>query len=300
MSLVAASRHEYAFAPNETPFVASVLRRYAPAALPTSTYQGSWQPPAFDVANHVVAYVLHAQTRFLSADVEVNGNVFSFRTFGKTLHVADGGGLVEHLLEDDRRELVNTVSQRLGTIVRNPLGWIATLLRVQRTAVASKINVTLLERAHGNRHSEHIAHSVTAEYQRDVVQSLDRGFRRIQSLFSASFWILAYALVVMALALDAQKLLAMRASAHTLHLAVLDAPYTIGILAAGIVAFTYLVSRIGPILPFADRNGLTGLRCLSLVRGGVRAKTLLSVTFLALALAGAFIAHAAIALLNVR
>lgn len=290
MTLIATPSRRLNIAGDASAFARKTLSSYGdPRTIPNSTYTGTWKAQSSRViSNHTVAYTQVATTRFLESSVRVGTQSYAFKTFGQTLHVIDGGRLVEHLLEADRHRLAEAIAPSMRSVAANPFAWFGRLIDATRDALASRLHVHLLNRAYGSHVASELVGSVSETYARDVVIDLQVALRQIHVTASTSVWIIATVIVLTFIGLhvrDAGHV----TTVHQLRATILEMPYGNAFGISALSSAIYLISRVLGALPFARRGDETVLESLALVRGSVRIRTLLSVVAMSLLLAVASI-----------
>ncbi len=284
LTLVASPARTYRFAAGTSSFACDVLSRSDPAALPESVYAGSWEPEArVDEGARSVSFTKHASTRFLATRVHVGEAAFDFRTYGRTLRVADGGGIVEHVLRYDKDVLSTVVARRPSTLATDPLESFARLTAACRIALASKVHELAFARHFGATAGEEVLGSLSDSYAEETVTSLLIAFARLTRMLSVVPWVVAFAAACFALVLRHDRI-ADLARSGAVAIAISRVPFVAAFVIGAIVALVYLATRILPIATFADPSGEPSLRCLTLARGQSFVKTTLCAAGLALLL----------------
>jgi hypothetical protein len=86
--------------------------------------------------------------------------------------MASGGGIVEHLLQDDKDALAEALSVPLGARFRNPLVWLTNLVNATKDCLDSRIHVHLLDRRQGINQADDIGRSVSKQYEEEIISDL--------------------------------------------------------------------------------------------------------------------------------
>lgn len=274
MDLMVTPKRELIVGSEVSAFARDALREYQdPRDIPRSTYSGFWNPDATLMIDHrSISFTKNAKTRFLKSIVLIDSHQFEFKTFGESLHILDGGRLVEYLLGEDSARLADLVTSPFRALLANPFMWFRFLLSATSNVLASRINVHLFNRFFGSKAAAEIIRSVSESYALDIVRDLRKSFRYLLSLTSTSVWILAYLSFLTLLIINLHKH-HYAFSVHELRLTILALNYTSIFAIIGVGTLAYILSRTLCVLSFVQKRNETALKSLTLVRGKVRNRT---------------------------
>ena len=270
MTLAASPRRRFALPDLVSENARMTFERYDPAKFPRLAYEGRWRDaPTTSFAEWRLTFVKDSSTRYLESNVHIGDEVFPFRTFGTTLHIASGGGVVEHLLSADRFALISALSIRFTSKLVNPVSWIVNIIAATKNCLDSRIHVHLLDRKQGLRHAEDIVGSVSVAYEDEVVAGLTRALKLIDRATVGT---------VLVCGVCASALFALIAlhpwrgllTASRIQLGISALSYQTILPVAAIAASILVLARIVAPAVFLRKEDEPVLRCLSNAKGTKR------------------------------